>query len=478
MMNQYNYRTKPTSRKYHKDSKRCSKNDTKVQVIDKNHKYNIAFASEADSDKEKRDVMIQYWHHMHNTYISSLSSAQVNKKTSELFDKKVEYLLSYLVYELKNDTLYCIKDEAMGDHWVRPKDWIEHAHDNRGYCLTTFPAILKESFRIFIISEILQNNLKEGMRILIDSCRIYERSQVMIFAIERFNQFSIQINSEDLQNFIGSAIRCKYSSDILLKISLEDERFRKTLIEYCSQNFYSLLNSPYSPRMMKLLIDRFSEFRIFSIWFFKKNFHLCLKNFNAAFLMTIAIKSSESEGEYKFIKDILLINKKSHLNSKYFKRLLVSYIEYCSEQELENMRNLLEIETHFHDYLNDQFKTFIILMFLKRGLNSFLCFFLRQLTSKFDWLLIKARCFKLLMTKCITIKDLNTRQVIHNALLNLHHATIKEITINRNLKFFYYYLTIRMSPADKLSEVQSYLCNTFGEIIPKKKKTRQITPFE
>ena len=52
--------------------------------------------------------------------------------------------------------------------------------------------------------------------------------------------------------------------------------------------------------------------------------------------------------------------------SKYFKRVLVSYIEYCSQAQMHKIARIIQVVEYLPEYLNDKFASFIILMFLKR----------------------------------------------------------------------------------------------------------------
>lgn len=55
------------------------------------------------------------------------------------------------------------------------------------------------------------------------------------------------------------------------------------------------------------------------------------------------------------------------LSSKYFKRVLVSYVEKCSSSELPNIYKALDMKSKILECLQDKYLAYIFLMFIQRG---------------------------------------------------------------------------------------------------------------
>ena len=86
--------------------------------------------------------------------------------------------------------------------------------------------------------------------------------------------------------------------------------------------------------------------------------------------------------------------------SKYFKRVLVSYIEFCSQAQVEEMAVRLKTVEGAKNSLEDRYMSFILLMFIKRQHQPVLKKVLWLIKTSIDDLFNKTN-FKFIMMKCL-----------------------------------------------------------------------------
>ena len=135
----------------------------------------------------------------------------------------------------------------------------------------------------------------------------------------------------------------KHGAQLVVAIYRCCEDSKDMVIEYCKANFANLAVNEASTRILHALIETENDFRLFAFSFYQKNKSLYLQSFPAVFLLTVCIRHAKDESEFVFLTRNLKNELDLFLESKYFKRVLVSYIEFCSEAEMDRTADLLKI---------------------------------------------------------------------------------------------------------------------------------------
>lgn len=166
---------------------------------------------------------------------------------------------------------------------------------------------------------------------------------------------------------IGSLVSHKYGSYLLQKMIVRDPNVLEGVSSYCKAHFLELANNEFSSRIMQRLIEQSQDFRKYSMSCFKLNLEPYLQCVAAGFLVSSGIVRSQSELERDIISDYLRSNPSTWIENKYFKKIVVTYLDKCSEEKMNAFFVLLNIEDSILSYLQDKHSCFILLKFLERG---------------------------------------------------------------------------------------------------------------
>ena len=134
--------------------------------------------------------------------------------------------------------------------------------------------------------------------------------------------------------------------------------------------------------------------------FFELNLKLASTSFAAAFSLTVCIRHADNDLSYRYIAEAIKTDQCLVMMSKYFKRVLVSYIEFCSQAQVEEMAVRLKTVEGAKNSLEDRYMSFILLMFIKRQHQPVLKKVLWLIKTSIDDLFNKTN-FKFIMMKCL-----------------------------------------------------------------------------
>lgn len=254
----------------------------------------------------------------------------------------------------------------------------------------------------------------------------------------------------------------KRGNFLIQKCCQRDAQFTVRVSEHCRREFWSYAFKEETSRLLQYLIENLSMFRKFALTELSSNMESVIQNFSATFLFTIVIKSSEVEAEYAFVTDLIRKCGSCYLQSKYFKRIVVSYLEYCSYGEISKVYEMLGIRNNYLDMLNDRFFSFILLMLLKRQFKPFVEAFCQGIRINLTSLL-KTKYFKFMITKCKSTNCVVLLNRIHQALVGVPPSIASQIGKRRGVCYFYSYivlLTVADSPI-AIKDAMNYLDRQF-----------------
>jgi hypothetical protein len=182
------------------------------------------------------------------------------------------------------------------------------------------------------------------------------------------NMSCIQRLTTFAENNLGSLIVHQSASYAIQRLIQRNLNFRISIASYCKQFFRELAYNEYASRVMQCLVEFDSHFCSYILSIFKKDLSIYVRHFSSVFLIAVALKNAKTDSE----KDIFTIKHPKYMEKmlakKFFKRILISYIESCSSTSLVQMYNILKyIYRTPADYLRDRYSTLLLIAFLERG---------------------------------------------------------------------------------------------------------------
>lgn len=162
----------------------------------------------------------------------------------------------------------------------------------------------------------------------------------------------------------------KQGSYLIQKVMDRLDSFREEMINFSMENFEFMSTKDFSCRILRVLLRGSESYRAFVTRRIQNNLEFCLSNFSSIFLVTESIKMSQNMKEFDFLVKALNSNPQVMISNRYFKRILVTFVEYCSRSQLKVIVENLAIRKNFRRYMNDKFGSHIFLILMQRGLPS------------------------------------------------------------------------------------------------------------
>lgn len=245
-------------------------------------------------------------------------------------------------------------------------------------------------------------------------------------------------------------------------------------LQGCKDLFWQLISNRMTSKLVIHYIETSPDFRQFVFKTSKKYLNEVTKNFSATYILTIAIKHAASDSEYAFVARKLAKDGYKVLHSRYFKRLLVSYAEYCGPTSLQHLFDLLDVSHHIVDYFRDKYMTYLLLMFLKRAHQPFIQMVSNIISRQLEFFR-ETRYFCFFLLKSVTIKHSPTRQTLNKALLSIDpHLFTGSLRYN-SFFYLYCYLSLITAAHDEQPSVVDRLERQFSILLELGMKTSSYT---
>jgi len=210
------------------------------------------------------------------------------------------------------------------------------------------------------------------------------------------------------------------------------------LEHYCSRNITRLCSDEYASRVMQTLTEVSSTFRYNVLFWASENLGLLLEALPAVFLLTAAMTVARHPEELACIRDKLLSSSaRQYVSYRYFKRILMSFIDKCHFEDISGVCDLYKINKNFHNFLNDKFGAFILIAVIRRGFGS---------TTKLLLNCIQKDILGLYGTKFFKFvyyrlgRDTELKGPLVDAVLSMGSENVQAATGSRASCFFYCYL--------------------------------------
>lgn len=242
----------------------------------------------------------------------------------------------------------------------------------------------------------------------------------------------------------------KYASYVLQRLVTKYPPFLSRLERFIKQDFFELIHNEYSSRILQALILHSTSFQIFTREKLRLNPEHLLQSIPSVFLIATAIRinaqSSESD-QYSFLVS-LISSQPSMLDSKYYKRVLVSIAEVGHYPTLTQLYAELARHYTLMELLEDKYLTYILLMYIQRDHPSAVNDLLDLLKTR-PQELFRSKFFGFLVTKMIE------RDRTHPFIDKLHSAfannaeklsNLLKSRIGKDSYYFFFYVLLHTLP--------------------------------
>lgn len=345
----------------------------------------------------------------------------------------IDQLLVYLKDQLRNEKLFKMKEAT--------KD--------------TVPGALLEDEILDITAEVISSKdcLYQNIISLCTSTK--EMSLAFQNYLSECTEEETRIIGLKISNHYRQLITHRYANYVLQRLVVKDPYTLKALSSYCQANFMELIHNEYASRVLQALIETSLGFRHFVIKIFKSDLTLCLGKITAVYLLIACIKNTADLREMHFLVESLQYNQ-GLISCKLYQRVLVTYVQHCTEEDLEEVYRVMKIKKNIRSFLNNKFLTYVILTMLQRGQQRVISSLIDLIVYKTETL-FETRFFKLLLSKLWDQNSGVALAQIASTLANLHPEKVKELMSKEFYFYFYIFITISSFGSSQTKEMTAFL---------------------
>lgn len=333
-----------------------------------------------------------------------------------------------------------VKDKLKNDKYFRIDDATKKEKSNFGnvveaagatYSFDSIkPLVIKKDFAKLCMSE---KDVSVSFQAYIETCSEEEIQQICEW---------VSLN-------LASIITHQFGNYIVQKLIKRSASCLKNVVDYCQDKFLDLASNEYSSRVMQTLVEINPEFRSFALKCFKADLTKYAQSISAVFLLSVAIRCSKKDSEFEFIRDALLRNPKKWLVNKYFKRIIVSYLQNCSGKSLDLVFRGLQIESRLFKYLDDKYSCYMLLMFIERHHELAKSMILKRIQSDLKGLL-STKFFRFFFSKILKCAEPQFLQSMSEELFTKSQQANFEKQFSMD-SFYFFAFMVANSTADPCS---------------------------
>lgn len=217
----------------------------------------------------------------------------------------------------------------------------------------------------------------------------------------------------------------KHGNYVIKKMIDYDKDFMKSVECYCRKNFKALADDEYSSRVMQSLVDSSPEFLDFVVDHFKKDLKPTFTKISLMFILVAAIRKAASQKRFEFLIDYMEANPQV-FDIKLFKRILISFIQYATEDEVLATWNVVINAQNLEALLKDRFGSLLFLMLIRRGHPVVLGEIGLLMKQRVDFV-FSTKFYKSITSKLTYSKYCSFRMIYLNSLLNISPKSLKAL---------------------------------------------------
>ena len=200
----------------------------------------------------------------------------------------------------------------------------------------------EESIRQFIRLAECNPKLSKQLQSTILSCGDEEVKSCIGFSKKRYEEI----------------IETRNGSFLLQKLAQRSEEFAYFIERKLEEDFTRFIKGTYGCRLIQRLAEHDNKFLVKVIDLFCAKWYKLVKNTSSIFCMAACIKKAPKQCLTQ-VKRHLLRDTRKLTRSRHYKRLLVSYIDACGEEDLEDVFSQLRQERNFESFFEDKYLTYV-----------------------------------------------------------------------------------------------------------------------
>jgi hypothetical protein len=241
----------------------------------------------------------------------------------------------------------------------------------------------------------------------------------------------------------------KYGNYILQQAVRSSGRIAEVLELKCLRALSALVKNEYASRVMQALSEVSDSFRLAVLNWFTVGLETSIETLSAVFLFTSSIQFSRSREELELIKSTLFSKSAKKISGcKYFKRIMMSFVEICDTADLDLVFDTFKCDKKFLTLLDDKFGALLVFSMIGRHHEHSVRILLSNLKDHL-LSLYETKYFKFLLFRLVKADSLHLiKSRMLQALANSSSQTISNATSCVPSCYFLAYLVISLLSPD------------------------------
>ena len=247
----------------------------------------------------------------------------------------------------------------------------------------------------------------------------------------------------------------KFGSFVVQRLIAKHEPAFHQVSEISKSQFKNLILNEYSSRVIQLLVEKSHDFCDFTNQFFRGNFNVAITSSSACHLLVSSLKCSEAAElgscilNHLRLKPILLAN-------KFFHRVLLTYLQIATHQQLDEAAGTLGIEYRTLKLFNRKATNTILLTLIQREHLPTIEAVLAQL-ARSPLQVLETRYFTFSMQKLSLDKPSAFTRALMETLDSLNTSQVKSLSKKPVVFCQYVFTLLNSSTEDQRPLVSSFL---------------------
>lgn len=290
----------------------------------------------------------------------------------------------------------------------------------------------------------------------------YQSSSIQS-AIKNCTQAEVGRTSALVSEFFEDLLVDKYGNYILQQALISFPNLRIPVEYYCCQHLDDLITNEYASRVMQCLNQVSPSFRNIVFSYFFENLQAFIVILPSVFLLTSAIYYSETSAELAKAKGLIFCkSSRKLLHYKYFKRVVMAFVEKAEPMELDLVWNIYKLSGKLMTHLDDKFGALLVSALISRGHQQTILLFIKLLNENLISL-YEAKYFKFLFYRLVSAKGREPmkRQMLI-ALLTMDSCRLSQAIRCNSSCVFFGYMVSNLLPEDQ-KVILTNLSNVFDQ---------------
>ena len=167
---------------------------------------------------------------------------------------------------------------------------------------------------------------------------------------------------------LRTLIANKFGCYVVRRLIMLSPVYREYATTASLKYFIEFSSNEYSSRVMQLIAENDVHYCESCIKAFCARWRPCIVNSSAIYLMAACFRNGDSSSDgFRIIRDILQSRCSRIDEYKYDKRLLLSFVEFCSDNDADLIFKQIKYDDLFSQKCQDKYMVYTFKAFLKRG---------------------------------------------------------------------------------------------------------------